>query len=607
MAAAAFAHSQGSSDAFVAADDVSSPLEVYISAKNLPHLDTRSNSDPFAVVYLNTDGPRAALGQEIARTEVVRDNPHPAWTTPIAITYLFEAMQRVTVRVYDEDAHGNPDLDKHDYIGEAKFTVGELMGVDGGTPGSLERIIGGTRRSGGTIQVYAEEAFSSSEYLSIQFGGKKLANKDGIFGRSDPYLIAHRLREDGGWMPVWKSEVVMNDLSPTWQRVQLPLKQLCNGDKDRPLRFEVWDFDKHSDHDYMGSFETSVNGLLGSQAGSHGGTGMLQGQPTFPVVEEKKRARNKRYTHSGEVYALHRELLFVPTFMDYLKGGLELSMVLAVDFTASNGAPSNPRSLHYMAAGQMNAYQSAIENIGEVLEQYDSDKHFPVYGFGGRVGGQVSHCFQLAAPNGNLEVRGVAGLQEVYSGSLNSVALSGPTLFTPILRQTMSIAQEDKISERHKYTVLVIITDGMINDMSNTIDALVEASVLPMSVIIVGVGAADFSGMEELDGDDGPLVSRSGVRASRDIVQFVPVSKFGANLSAMAQVKHELLVELPRQLTKYYAAQGIPPNQSIAAPPPTAAAAKRSVGPAAPNFGAAAGASAPPPPAYGAPPPSYAP
>ena len=37
--------------------------------------------------------------------------------------------------------------------------------------------------------------------------------------------------------------------------------------------------------------------------------------------------------------------------------------------------------------------------------------------------------------------------------------------------------------------------------MAATIDAIVRASFYPMSIIIVGVGGADFSSMEQLDAD----------------------------------------------------------------------------------------------------------
>jgi vacuolar-type H+-ATPase subunit F/Vma7 len=40
---------------------------------------------------------------------------------------------------------------------------------------------------------------------------------------------------------------------------------------------------------------------------------------------------------------------------------------------------------------------------------------------------------------------------------------------------------------QQKYSVLLILTDGVINDMSNTVRAIVDASELPLSIIIVGV------------------------------------------------------------------------------------------------------------------------
>ena len=57
--------------------------------------------------------------------------------------------------------------------------------------------------------------------------------------------------------------------------------------------------------------------------------------------------------------------------------------------------------------------------------------------------------------------------------------------------------------------------------MQETKDLLVELSSHPCSVVIVGVGGADFSEMADLDGDDGVLRDATGTPAERDIVQFV--------------------------------------------------------------------------------------
>ena len=57
--------------------------------------------------------------------------------------------------------------------------------------------------------------------------------------------------------------------------------------------------------------------------------------------------------------------------------------------------------------------------------------------------------------------------------------------------------------------------------MDRTIDLLINAATLPLSIIIVGVGSADFTNMNRLDGDGG-LYSSKGVKCLRDVVQFVP-------------------------------------------------------------------------------------
>ena len=54
--------------------------------------------------------------------------------------------------------------------------------------------------------------------------------------------------------------------------------------------------------------------------------------------------------------------------------------------------------------------------------------------------------------------------------------------------------------------------------MPETKRLIVQLSSHPCSIIIVGVGNADFSQMEELDGDDGILRDHYGNPCLRDIV-----------------------------------------------------------------------------------------
>jgi hypothetical protein len=100
------------------------------------------------------------------------------------------------------------------------------------------------------------------------------------------------------------------------------------------------------------------------------------------------------------------------------------------------------------------------------------------------------------------------------------------------------------------YHILLMITDGAICDLPETKKALVELSFLPCSVIIIGVGNADFNSMEELDSDKERLkVVRDGysIFAKRDIVQFVEFNK----CLAKGAVGEKVLKEIPPQLCLY--------------------------------------------------------
>lgn len=57
---------------------------------------------------------------------------------------------------------------------------------------------------------------------------------------------------------------------------------------------------------------------------------------------------------------------------------------------------------------------------------------------------------------------------------------------------------------------------------------------LPLSIIIVGVGNADFTNMNILDGDNG-LFDSKGRKANRDFVQFVPFNQVSGNSDMLAK------------------------------------------------------------------------
>lgn len=66
-------------------------------------------------------------------------------------------------------------------------------------------------------------------------------------------------------------------------------------------------------------------------------------------------------------------------FLEYIAGGCQLRLAIAIDFTASNGNPQDPKSLHYRnPSGEPNEYLKAIMAVGDIVASYDQTKQFPV-------------------------------------------------------------------------------------------------------------------------------------------------------------------------------------------------------------------------------------
>ncbi|CAM9104353.1 unnamed protein product [Pylaiella littoralis] len=563
-----------------------SKVEFHVSCKGLKKADVFSKSDPFAVVsigHTNKDG--KVKYTEFGRTETIGNTADPEFTKQFIMDFLFNEIQYIKVKMYDDDK-----ISDDDGLGKAEFTLGALMSAPGRTVTETLKDRSG-RLAKGVMIVRGEEVASCADRCKLTIRGIKLPNKDGMFGKSDPFFIVSRLREDEEWQQVHKSEVVMNDLNPLWKPQEMSVQALCNGDYLRPLRVEVWDWDRDGDHDCMGRLTSSLQGLL-------------EGQGREMDLEHPKKKKKGKGQLRVEYAEVHRQ----PTLLEYLAGGLQISMTCAIDFTGSNGSPSHPQSLHYIdPSGRLNQYQQAIWSIGHILQDYDSDKMFPVYGFGGRVGTQpVSHCFPIYRAShvsgDSLEAHGVHGILEAYSAALNNVQLAGPTLFTEVLQTAMARANRPASQLDQRYDVLLILTDGIINDMQQTIDSLVAASDLPLSVVIVGVGRADFADMAALDGDGGMLQDSARTKASRDIVQFVPFSKYNmAEGGTGARLAADTMAEIPDQLLKFFKTKGIVPNPprpaaTLPQPPSRSPTAPQSEGGAGAGHGG--GSSFDPPPAY---------
>ena len=136
-------------------------------------------------------------------------------------------------------------------------------------------------------------------------------------------------------------------------------QKLCNGNYHRPIKIEVWDYRGSGSHNYISECYLTLNKLFNEEL------------RRFPLRNTKK---NKE---AGVLIFEQVTKEERPEFIDYIRGGLQLNLLLAIDFTGSNGIPTSRDSLHYMHPSQKNQYQQAIQSVGEILINYDHDKEVP--------------------------------------------------------------------------------------------------------------------------------------------------------------------------------------------------------------------------------------
>lgn len=243
--------------------------------------------------------------------------------------------------------------------------------------------------------------------------------------------------------------------------------------------------------------------------------------------------------------------------------GLESSnLILGIDLTKSNewtGRHSfNRRSLHAIGSTP-NPYEQAISIIGRTLSPFDEDNLIPCFGFGD-ASTRDEHVFSFYPDH--RPCRGFEEALSRYREIVPHLTLSGPTSFAPLI-----LASVDIVERSHgQYHVLVIIADGQVTrnpglqrgrlspQEQATINAIIEASYYPLSIIMVGVGDGPWDAMQQFD-DCVP-------QRSFDNFQFVNFTKIMSENVAMLKKEAAFalaaLMEIPVQ---YRATQGLGPME----------------------------------------------
>ena len=522
-------------------------VQLFISCRKLRDVETFSKSDPFVEVFEKT---QQRAWSKIGQTEVIWDTLNPDFVKSFLIDFYFEEQKYLSFKVFDANMEGNKEV-KGLPLGEAECTLGEIVGAKGQQVIKTLKLPGHKHSTGNIILRVEEVSTINNDEVTIQFAARGLEDHSHwyTFHSFKPMFCLSRVMENGPNQKVYSSEF-KKGTNLSWNPLNRKIQELCNGDLSRPILFQLYDHHSSGNHDLIGGFEFSLQKIT------------EQGQKQFEL--EPPPSKKKKQRPRGTISISNLQIQRVFSFLDYIAGGCQINLLIAVDFTGSNGHPSAPTSLHFLNPNGYNQYQSALHSVSEILLNYDSDKEVPLFGFGGKFNRQLSHCFPLNFNPQDPSVSGLEGIMTAYRNALSVVELSGPTLFAQVITTAVTMAEAAQISQNNQqYFILLILTDGEIHDMRETIDWVVRGSNAPLSLVIVGVGNENFANMDVLDADDEPLVDSRGRKMTRDIVQFVPFKQFSYSPYELTK---EVLAEIPREIVNFFKIKGIIPNPHVEAP-----------------------------------------
>lgn len=348
----------------------------------------------------------------------------------------------------------------HKVMGTALFEVGEILGSRGNVGSkSLQK--------GGALYVNIEKCVSAGHLgkIHLQLQGHKLKNLQTLGRTSSPFYELYRKidRPSGAaWISVYRSNAIRGDLNPVWTGTTLDLEATCNGDLERAMKMIVWDHRKTGKHKQMGEFETTISGIVENQNDINfslmkndkevGQIQVLEASLSEAAVKQQQ-SHQQQQGEMGSPRQSNKEKAIInsrradrPEFVDYLSGGCQISLAVAIDFTASNGDPRQPGTPHYFhppESKEWNDYEKAIFAVGSILAKYDSDQRFPVWGFGAKYNNVVRHCFQCGT---EVEVEGVQGIMDAYRGVFRTpLTMSYPTKLTEVIETAAAYARHEQV------------------------------------------------------------------------------------------------------------------------------------------------------------------
>ncbi|OMJ86604.1 hypothetical protein SteCoe_11816 [Stentor coeruleus] len=479
--------------------------EIIISAKSLVH-DSSEHLTSYCIVYINDQN------KEIGRTEVIEQESNPNWKNTIRIPANTFPSTRLKfsimgVKTINDTLEEFPSLEEE--IAVTNVAISEIMNEGC-------QISKGFKRGDGKIKVKLQVINREVQKLYFQFSATRLAARD-MNNKSDPYLIIKSKGKRSS--EIHKTEVVKNNLEPIWGRFILTGSRLFKDNPERRLIIECWDWDKLRRDDLIGTAEISIDELLLS---------------TFEF---------SIYMNGEFSGVIKSQCTTIPSFAEYCHSGLGLNFNYAIDFSKTK---TNTHNLN----GKPGTYMHALNTLAPKIEEYDYDKIFFGYGFGGFKPNQTDEWFYLTKDDSNIEIDGYQNIIVNYSDIIKTITPSDDIILSPLIERIRQVSISK--TENTEYNVLMIFTHGKVLDIENIKNIVVKSSMAPMSIVVIEIGNAKNSNLKNLIGKKEIVAREEGVevKAVRNNVQFYRLIDFIKNPDGLVT---NMMNRVCEEISEYFA------------------------------------------------------
>eukprot|EP00004_Rigifila_ramosa_P004461 TRINITY_DN14935_c0_g1_i1.p1 TRINITY_DN14935_c0_g1~~TRINITY_DN14935_c0_g1_i1.p1 ORF type:complete len:561 (-),score=100.13 TRINITY_DN14935_c0_g1_i1:83-1765(-) len=536
-----------------AADPAAAPdateYTLTFSARAIPRELWTGNLTPDPILYLYE---KPLVGDLIllGNTERIQDSVDPQWTRAINVSLEQMQQMKLVIRVYSA-ALNVEDIKQHRLVGSAEFDFSAWVNSRTGEHSqvfSLKTAPNSQELRGRVEVTYTKRTRARDQllFLKLSLSSPPIASiflrisryHGSSYAAADPALPEH-------WRRVHQTETLNNKspLNARFAPISLSQQLLCGYDYDRPILIELvqkpslWNFFAR-DVLVLGFVKTTVRDITG--IGRHARNTSAPVNVSPPLASREPPAFARTPPKQMHVITQQTQLMFEnvdfleeKSFSEWISAGFDIEVSFGLQCSLKSNMP---------------LLEQALTLFGEAISTHDTDKQFPVYG----LGNSVPNGFMSFVSDSDLSacVTGIDRVCDCVARRISSLSLA-PLRLAPIIGYVSGQAAQNKLRNALKYHVLVLFVDGNLVDERESIDELVKASALPMSVFIVGVGSNSHTPvMDRLDSDQYPLLSSGNVFAQRDIVKFVKFESVDVT-GRMSPAHRQALGEIPKQFLEH--------------------------------------------------------